>query len=146
MSPLGVAPCPPPRIEGTIALPDGRRLGFGEYGDPTGPLVIWFHGALGARRQVPLVARRAAEELGLRVVCLERPGIGFSTDHSYRQMRDWAADVAFVADRLGHERFMVVGLSGGGPYALACAHAAAAGGGGRTARSGRSHDRRRRGG
>jgi pimeloyl-ACP methyl ester carboxylesterase len=35
---------------------------------------------------------------------------------------DWAADIALVADRLGHERFMVIGLSGGGPYALACAH------------------------
>ena len=122
MSPLGVAPCPPPRLEGTIALADGRRLGFAEYGDPTGPLVLWFHGTPGARRQVPLIGRRAAEELGLRLVCLERPGVGDSTDHTYAHMRDWAPDVAQVADRLGHERFMVVGLSGGGPYALACAH------------------------
>ncbi len=122
MSPLGVAPCPPPRLEGTIALADGRRLGFAEYGDPTGPLVLWFHGTPGARRQVPLIGRRAAEVLGLRLVCLERPGVGDSTDHTYAQMRDWAPDVAEVADRLGHERFMVVGLSGGGPYALACAH------------------------
>ena len=27
-----------------------------------------------------------------------------------------------VADHLGHHRFLVVGLSGGGPYALACEH------------------------
>jgi pimeloyl-ACP methyl ester carboxylesterase len=55
-------------------------------------------------------------------VCVERPGVGDSSDHDYAQIRDWAADVAVVADRLGHHRFMIVGLSGGGPYALACAH------------------------
>jgi pimeloyl-ACP methyl ester carboxylesterase len=53
---------------------------------------------------------------------VERPGVGNSTDHAYGALCDWPADVAVVADRLGHERFMVVGLSGGGPYALACAH------------------------
>ena len=119
---FGVAPCPPPLLEGTVQLPDGRRLGYAEFGDPTGPLVLWFHGTPGARRQVPLVGRRAAERLGLRVVCLERPGVGDSTDYTYPQVRDISDDVALVADRLGHDRFMIVGLSGGGPYALACAH------------------------
>ena len=54
--------------------------------------------------------------------CLERPGVGDSTDYTYPQLRDISHDVAIAADRLGHDRFMVVGLSGGGPYALACAH------------------------
>jgi pimeloyl-ACP methyl ester carboxylesterase len=103
-------------------MPDGRRLGYAEFGDPRGPLVLWFHGTPGARRQVPPVAREASKDLGLRIVCVERPGVGDSTDHLYRRLSDWAADVAVVADRLGHERFMVVGLSGGAPYALACAH------------------------
>jgi pimeloyl-ACP methyl ester carboxylesterase len=120
--PIGVAPYPPPRLEGTVTLPEGRRLGYAEYGDPSGPLVLWFHGTPGARRQIPLVGRRAADDLGLRLVCVERPGVGDSSDHAYAQIRDWAADVAVVADRLGHDRFMIVGLSGGGPYALACAH------------------------
>jgi len=119
---IGVPPASPPRVEGTVALPDGRRLGFAEFGDPRGPLVLWFHGSPGARRQVPPAGRHAADELGLRVVCVERPGVGVSTDHAYRDLRDWAGDVSIVADRLGHERFLVVGLSGGGPYALACAH------------------------
>ena len=105
-----------------MTLPDGRRLGFAEFGDPHGPLVLWFHGSPGARRQVPPAGRHAADELGLRVVCVERPGVGASIDHAYRDLRDWAVDVSVVADRLGHERFLVVGLSGGGPYALACAH------------------------
>ena len=103
-------------------MSDGRRLGYAEFGDPRGPLVLWFHGTPGARRQVPPVAREASKDLGLRIVCVERPGVGDSTDHLYRRLSDWAADVAVVADRLGHERFMVVGLSGGAPYALACAH------------------------
>ena len=119
---MGVPPGSPPRVEGTVTLPDGRRLGFAEFGDPRGPLVLWFHGSPGARRQVPPAGRHAADELGLRVVCVERPGVGVSTDHAYRDLRDWAVDVSVVADRLGHERFLVVGLSGGGPYALACAH------------------------
>src|SRR5207244_11105793 len=89
---------------------------------PGGPLVLWFHGSPGARRQIPVAGRIAADHLGLRLVCVERPGIGSSTDHAYHQVRDWAPDVAAVADHLGYDRFMVVGLSGGGPYALACAH------------------------
>jgi pimeloyl-ACP methyl ester carboxylesterase len=112
----------PPRLEGTVSLPDGRRLGFAEYGDPNGRLALWFHGTPGARRQVPPLARRAATDLGLRLVCVERPGVGDSTDHAYRTVRDSAADIAVVADHLGHERFVIVALSGGGPYALACAH------------------------
>lgn len=84
--------------------------------------MLWFHGSPGARRQVPPAGRDAAENLGLRVVCIERPGVGDSSDHVYKSVSEWPHDVAQVADRLGHERFMVVGLSGGGPYALACAY------------------------
>ncbi|HEX6311104.1 MAG TPA: alpha/beta hydrolase [Acidimicrobiia bacterium] len=115
-------PSPPPRREGTVPLPDGRRLGYAEYGDPNGPLVLWFHGTPGGRRQVPPLGRRAAADLGLRLVCVERPGAGDSTDHAYPTIRDSAPDLAVVADHLGHDRFMIVALSGGGPYALACAH------------------------
>jgi pimeloyl-ACP methyl ester carboxylesterase len=119
---LGVAASPPPRVEGTIPLPDGRQLGYGEFGNPGGTLVLWFHGTPGAARQVPPTARRAAERLDVRVVCIERPGVGASSDHAYGAFRDAAADIAVAADHLGHDRFLVLGLSGGGPYALACAH------------------------
>jgi pimeloyl-ACP methyl ester carboxylesterase len=119
---FGTPPPTLPRLEGTVLLPDGRRLGYAEYGTPHGTLVLWFHGTPGARRQVPPAAREAAERLGLRLVCVERPGVGASSDHMYRQVRDAAADIAAVADDLGHHRFLILGLSGGGPYALACAH------------------------
>ena len=118
----GIKPSPPPRAEGTVALDDGRLLGYAEYGDARGELVLWCHGTPGARRQLPPIAHDAAQALGLRILCLERPGVGDSTDHLYERVSDWAADAAAAVDLLGHERFMVVGLSGGGPFALACAH------------------------
>lgn len=119
--PPGVPRCEPPRSEGTFFLPDGRRLGYAEFGDPTGPVVLWFHGTPGGRRQLPIVGRRAAEQLGLRVVLVERAGAGLSDAHRYEQIGDWADDMAHVADVLGADKLGVVGLSGGGPYALACA-------------------------
>jgi pimeloyl-ACP methyl ester carboxylesterase len=83
-------------------------------------VVLWFHGTPGGRRQFPLQGRRAAEKLGLRVVLVERPGTGLSDPHAYDAVADWATDMAHVADALGAERLGVIGLSGGGPYALAC--------------------------
>lgn len=116
-----MAKVPPARLEGSIRLEDGRRLGYAEFGVPEGRTVLWFHGTPGARNQIPLVARASAVELGLRLVSLERPGVGSSTPHSYPGFLDWAADVEQFADRLGIDRYGLVGLSGGGPYALACA-------------------------
>ncbi|MDY6996377.1 MAG: alpha/beta hydrolase [Actinomycetota bacterium] len=119
--PPGVPRCEPPRTEGRFFLPDGRRLGYAEFGDPNGPVVLWFHGTPGGRRQFPIVGRRAAEKLGLRVVVVERAGSGMSDPHRYEQIGDWATDMAYIADVLGADRIGVVGLSGGGPFALACA-------------------------
>jgi pimeloyl-ACP methyl ester carboxylesterase len=110
----------PPRIEGTVTLPDGRRLSFAEFGPARGRPVFWFHGTPGARRQIPVPARLAAHEQGVRLIGIDRPGVGASTPHLYGQILDWARDFAIVADRLDVGECGVVGLSGGGPYALAC--------------------------
>ena len=118
----GVPLIEPPRHEGVVRVGRRRGLGYAEFGDPSGRLVLWHHGTPGARRQIPVKARRAAERLGLRLVCVERPGVGDSTDHRYRCIREWADDAAKVVDHLGHDEFAAAGLSGGGPYALACAH------------------------
>ena len=118
--PPGVPRVEKPRAEGQFLLADGRRLGYAEFGDPTGPVVLWFHGTLGARRQFLAKGRRAAETLGLRVIVIERPGTGLSDSHRYSSVSEWVADMAQVADALDAEQLGVVGMSGGGPYALAC--------------------------
>jgi pimeloyl-ACP methyl ester carboxylesterase len=112
-----------PRIEGSIVLDDGRRLAFAEFGVPNGKPIFWFHGTPGARRQIPPEARAAAEERGVRLIGIDRPGVGDSTPHIYPSFTAWAHDMAKVADRMGIGRFGLIGLSGGGPYVLACAHA-----------------------
>src|ERR1700761_6590897 len=81
--PPGVPRVEKPRAEGQFLLADGRRLGYAEFGDPDGPVVLWFHGTLGARRQFLAKGRRAAETLGLRVIVIERGhrAVGFSSLH-----------------------------------------------------------------
>lgn len=117
-----MTPLLPPRFEGSIVLRDGRHLGYAEYGPSTGFPVLWFHGTPGARRQISPSAREAAHELDVRIIAIERPGIGASTPHVYDRVRDIAADVKDLSDGLEIDQFAVAGLSGGGPYALACAH------------------------
>lgn len=111
----------PPRLEGTYRVGPGRSLGFAEYGNPHGAPVVWFHGTPGGRHQVTPRARACADAMGIRLVVVERPGIGESTRHIYPNIAAAADDVLALADRLGVHRFATAGLSGGGPYALACA-------------------------
>jgi len=105
-----------------VTLPDGRRLGYAVYGDPGGAPVCVFHGTPGSRVGGRLVAA-AATERGVRVIAPDRPGHGLSTFQPGRRIGDWPADVAALAGALDLGQFGVVGLSGGGPYALACAAA-----------------------
>ena len=72
------------RLEGTVRVRDGRKLGIAEFGTPDGQPVVWFHGTPGARRQIPEEARRIADARGLRIVGIDRPGVGLSTTHLYR--------------------------------------------------------------
>ena len=82
--------------------------------------VFWLHGTpqIGAP-PAPLFA--AASEHGVRWVSYDRPGYGGSSPVPDRDIAAGAADVAVIADALGLGRFAVLGQSGGGPYALACA-------------------------
>jgi pimeloyl-ACP methyl ester carboxylesterase len=114
-----------PRLEGTVKVRDGRTIGFAEFGRAGGRAVVWMHGTPGARRQVPVEARAYADRVGLRIIGLDRPGIGRSTPHVYQGAVDFAEDLEVIADRLGVEDLGVIGLSGGGPYALAAASALA---------------------
>ena len=112
----------PPRDERTIRVAADRVLGVAEFGAADGKAVLWFHGTPGGRRQVPPAARRAAVEYGVRLIGVERPGTGSSTGHLYTDVRAFADDIDGLVDALDIDRFGVIGLSGGGPYVLACAH------------------------
>jgi len=112
-----------PRLEGTVAVGERRRLGFAEFGPPDGRAVVWLHGTPGARRQIPHEARTLAHDVGLRIVGLDRPGIGSSTPHVYDDVLGSTDDLVTVADSLGIDEMAVIGLSGGGPYALAAGYA-----------------------
>ncbi len=122
-NPLGAPKLARPKLEGTIAVGDLRRVGFAEFGDPQGRPVFWLHGTPGARRQIPTEARIYAEQNQLRLIGVDRPGIGSSTPYQYENIGAFADDLQIIADTLGIDRMTVVGLSGGGPYTLAAAAA-----------------------
>lgn len=106
--------------EGSVTLPDGRKLGFMEYGDPKGTPVLGFHGTPGSRLMFR-VAHGVAAEMGVRLLAPERPGFGLSTFQKRRSLAGWVQDMEAFTRALGVERFAVAGVSGGGPYAAACA-------------------------
>jgi pimeloyl-ACP methyl ester carboxylesterase len=112
-----------PKLEGNIAVGEDRQLGFAEFGAPWGRAVLWLHGTPGARRQIPMEARVYAEDHDIRLIGIDRPGIGSSTPHRYENILAFADDLRTMADTLGIDKMGVVGLSGGGPYSLACAAA-----------------------
>src|SRR5690242_4696302 len=112
-----------PKLEGNIAVGQDRQISFAEFGNPQGRAIFWLHGTPGARRQIPTEARVFAEQNSIRLIGVDRPGIGSSTPHQYANIIDFAADVPTIADTLGIDKMEVIGLSGGGPYTLACAAA-----------------------
>lgn len=101
-------------------LPDGRALGFAEYGDPDGLPVMAFHGMPGSRFMFRTVDS-PARDLGLRIVAPDRPGFGLSDFQPRRTLAAWAEDIRALADSLDLDRFAVAGISGGGPYVAVCA-------------------------
>ncbi|HET7034509.1 MAG TPA: alpha/beta hydrolase [Thermomicrobiaceae bacterium] len=104
----------------TVALPDGRQLSYAEYGDPTGRPVLYFHGIPGSRLSSAF-ADQPARARGVRIIAIDRPGIGRSTFRPGRRFLDWPRDVAALTGALGLETFAVAGVSGGAAYVAACA-------------------------
>jgi len=104
-----------------VELADGRTIGYAEYGPKDGRPVLFFHGFGTTRVICPPDA--GPKELGLRLIAVDRPGIGLSTPLPGRRLLDWPRDVAELADRIGIGSLSVIGWSGGGPYALGCAFA-----------------------
>lgn len=98
----------------------GCRIGYAEYGDPRGTPVLFFHGIPGSR----LLGRSLHDHAlasGARIVAPERPGCGLSDRRRARSVTSCTRPLAELVDTLGIDRMCALGVSGGGPYALACA-------------------------
>ena len=108
--------------DGTLALAGGRSLSYALYGDVTDPVVVYCHGYPTCRMELeliePMLRRHGVE---VCVIALDRPGYGGSTFQSGRTFLDWPRTVAGAMDSLGVGSFSVLGVSGGAPYAMACA-------------------------
>ncbi|MDR2957407.1 MAG: alpha/beta hydrolase [Coriobacteriales bacterium] len=108
-------------FEQTVALKDGRLLGILQTGDTDGFPVFYFHGS-GSSRLESLLWSDSALENGIKLISLDRPGIGLSDYQSGYKVLDWPDDIAEVAEQLSIEKFAVIGMSMGGAYAMACAY------------------------
>jgi len=104
----------------TIRLRDGRRMGYAEWGDGGGRPLLYFHGWPGSRVEGRL-ADETAMSRSIKLIAIDRPGMGLSDFQRGRTLVDWPDDVLELAAALGLDRFAVLGISGGAPYAAACA-------------------------
>lgn len=107
------------RNDNIFQMPDGRQLGYAEYGEPGGYPVFLFHGTPSSRLSwghfpgCPFVT-------GIHIIAPDRPGYGL-TDFKPQALESWPDDIRILADHLEIDKFAVMGVSGGAPYALACA-------------------------
>jgi pimeloyl-ACP methyl ester carboxylesterase len=108
-------------METDLELPDGRTLHVYDIGPTDATVTVYYHHGTPNTGAPPEPLFPAAQRLGIRWLSHDRPGYGTSTPHPGRTYASVAADVAKVADARGVQRFAVLGSSGGGPHALACA-------------------------
>ena len=102
-----------------MELPSGGQLSWLEVGDPGGPAVFGLHGTPGSGRQV-FIDEKPILAAGTRLISPDRPGYGLSTYQPRRTLTGFAEDIRVLADHLGIDCFAVIGVSGGGPHAVAC--------------------------
>jgi pimeloyl-ACP methyl ester carboxylesterase len=107
-------------LTNVVETGDGRRLSVEVTGDLDGSPVFLLHGTPGSRLG-PRPRSQLLHRLGIRLISFDRPGYGSSDRLPGRRVVDAALDVAAIADAYGLDQFAVVGRSGGGPHALACA-------------------------
>ena len=105
-----------------LTLASGLRIAWNEYGAPDGEPVFFCHGWPGSRRQAVRLDG-AAKEFGFRLLSLDRPGVALSEGPATRALRDWPHLLEEISALLGVGRFRIIGVSGGGPYALITAWA-----------------------
>jgi pimeloyl-ACP methyl ester carboxylesterase len=110
------------KTDETLTAADGRTIGYAIHGQADGQPVLWCHGGPGNRLGITALGAEAERYLN---ICLDRPGYGLSSPQPGRTIADFAPDALAVLDAIGVERFIAVGGSTGGVYALALAAIAA---------------------
>ena len=103
-------------------LHDGRLVWYLDEGPDDGVPVVFCHGSPSSRLAAVDHVSRAVDRGG-RLIAPDRPGLGHSDPEPGRSLAGWAGDVAELLNDLRVARFRVLGVSGGGPYALALAWA-----------------------
>jgi pimeloyl-ACP methyl ester carboxylesterase len=110
----------PSGLEGLLDLSDSRTVAWAAWGLREGTPILRCHGTPGSRlMRNPddgIYTRSAAH-----VVTFDRPGYGLSTPHWHQTLLEAANDALALADAFGWDQFAVLGISGGGPHALALA-------------------------
>jgi pimeloyl-ACP methyl ester carboxylesterase len=104
--------------EHVLSLANGAAVAISEYGDPRGAPVFFCHGWPSSRTMAEL-AHDAACEIGARIISPDRPGIRDSQFQPDRRLTDWPPLLNEIADRLGIDRYRILAISGGAPYAYA---------------------------
>lgn len=91
----------------TLLLPDGRRLGYAQYGAQTGRAVLYLHGHPGSRLEGAHL-HDLGLKLGARIIAPDRPGVGWSSPHPGRTLLDHPKDLEHLADHLKLESYGVL--------------------------------------
>ena len=108
-----------PKKESLIKLRNGNNIGYAIYGNKKNFPIFYFHGWPGSRfelKNIPLKKKKCF------IIALERPGYGISDPISKFKILDWPKIVLEVANKLKIKKFSIIGVSGGAPFALACAN------------------------
>lgn len=95
-------------------------MGLSRYGSPEGHPVIYFHGFPGSRLEA-MWGDQLAKEMKIMLIAPDRPGYGLSSANPEGDLFTFARDVEEMVQVLGLEQISLVGVSGGGPYALGSA-------------------------
>ena len=102
----------------SLTVSNGSTVALSEYGDPRGVPIFFCHGWPSSRTMAEL-AHEAARDLGARIISPDRPGIRDSQFQPDRRLTDWPPLLNEIADRLAIDRFRILAISGGAPYAYA---------------------------
>lgn len=103
-----------------VKLPKNKVISYYEFGERKGKPILYMHGITSSRIS-GYSADIIAKKMGIRLIAIDRPGIGLSTASNLHTVVDWADDIFLFADALGIQKFSLIGHSGGGAYTMGCA-------------------------